>query len=81
MPLRELGSGHARLGETIFGHVPHEKSWVVWYFTEHDGVNCDLSKALKSIVYSVSYRLWAHLLWAPEYTHLVFGKAMLCTKN
>ena len=38
MPLRELGSGHARLGKTIVGYIPHEKSHVVWYFTEHNEV-------------------------------------------
>ena len=24
--------------DTIVGHVPHEKSHVVWYFIKHDGV-------------------------------------------
>ena len=31
--------------------------------------------------YSVSCQLWAHLLWAPEYTYLVLGKNdALCQK-
>ena len=38
MLLRKIGSGHAKLGETIVGHIPLKKSCVVWYFTEHDEV-------------------------------------------
>ena len=34
----QTSSSHARLDETIVGHVPHEKSHVVLYFTEHDGI-------------------------------------------
>ena len=37
-PLHEPGTGHVRLGETTVGYVPREKSRMVWYFTEHDGV-------------------------------------------
>jgi len=30
--------------DTIVGHVPHEKSCIVWYFIKHDGiVNCQVS--------------------------------------
>ena len=28
----------ATKGDTIVGHIPHEKSRVVWYFIEHDRV-------------------------------------------
>ena len=28
----------AAKGHTIVGHIPHEKSRVVWYFIEHDRV-------------------------------------------
>ena len=32
-----------RLDETIVGYIPREKSCVMWYITEHDGVvTCQL---------------------------------------
>ena len=35
-------------GDTIVGHVPHEKSRIVWYFIEHNGiVNCEVTARRK----------------------------------
>ena len=36
--LEELHTVSVMKGDTIVGHVPSEKSHVVWYFIEYDGV-------------------------------------------
>ena len=36
--LEELYTVSVMEGDTIVGHVPNEKSHVVWYFIEYDGV-------------------------------------------
>ena len=36
--LEELYTVSVMKGDTIVGHVPNEKSHVVWYFIECDGV-------------------------------------------